>query len=621
MFIPERMRKVTVIGPQTVMERTVKELYRLKAVHVSDHKQDDGLDIGSPFEKAERLSSVLVTVRAVSAALGIAGKKELTNGFRAVGLKNLSELERAVRKLNDEVSRLLSARKEAEDELRKIAEQEAALSRVEGLGLDIDVLSQTRSLAFFIGTVKDSGKLKVALSAMTDKFDVAEAEESSGQLIALFIESSRRDDAAEVLAKSGFVEFQIEPLRGLSGSPGLVLEALGRKREKLQKQVEAAGRSISRLSSKWNDFVLLSEQIISSELEKAEAPLRFGVGKKFFVVKGWVPASELNGLEAGLGKAAGERIFVESEAPHHSEMVPVRMDNPKPARPFEFFMNLYALPRYDEIDPTLFMFVTFPLFFGFILGDVGYGLVTFFLLLWLKEKFGASSKLISLMIPAAISSVVFGFVFGEVFDFEHAFGYEFPHLISRAHQVNEMMLIAVAVGLVHLNLGFVLGFINELHHKGIFKAFAAKLSWILLQAAAALAYLSFSGRIGMPWQIFVAAAVACVVLISYGEGLKAIEILGLPSNILSYARLMAVGLSSVILAVVVNDLSGQIAQAGVFGVIASIILLFIGHTLNLALGLLGGFLHSLRLHYVEFFTKFFEGGAIPFRPFGSRRGE
>jgi V/A-type H+-transporting ATPase subunit I len=97
-----------------------------------------------------------------------------------------------------------------------------------------------------------------------------------------------------------------------------------------------------------------------------------------------------------------------------------------------------------------------------------------------------------------------------------------------------------------------------------------------------------------------------------------IELPGLFSNLLSYARLMAVGLSSVSLAVVINDMAREVAHTGMIGVAASVLLLFIGHAMNLALGLLGGFLQSLRLHYVEFFTKFFEGGAFPFRPFGAK---
>ena len=93
MFAPERMMKVTVIGPQGVMDKAVRELHRLKAVHITDHNKGE-LDIGSPFQRADKLSELLVSARAISSALGISGKKELSNGFRAVGVKNQAELEK-----------------------------------------------------------------------------------------------------------------------------------------------------------------------------------------------------------------------------------------------------------------------------------------------------------------------------------------------------------------------------------------------------------------------------------------------------------------------------------------------------------------------------------------------
>ncbi len=622
MLATERMRRVTVIGPKSVMDTVVKELHGLKAVHITDHSKGEfELDIGSPFERADRLSELLVTVRAISLALGVSGRKELSNGFRAVGVKNLAGLNKAVRRLNSEVSSILADLKYAEDKLKRLSLKEVQLSYVHRLGLGLDAFFDYKSLAYFVGTVKDAQKLRKSLLIVTDKFELLSAEDRprSGFVVALFIDSGKKAEAAEVLAANGFTEILLSEVKGLSGSVSAAVEAADREKARLERQIEANEKALARLSMKWHDFLLLSEQLLAAELEKAEVPLRFAVSKSAFVIRGWVPVSELEALEATLSRSTGERIFVETKETQHGESVPVRMSNPKPARPFEFFMRLYSLPKYDEIDPTLFTFITFPLFFGFILGDVGYGLVTFFLLLWLKEKLPEITQLVNVMMPAAVSSIIFGVLFGEVFGFEHAFGMEFPRLISRAHEVNRMFLVAVAIGLLHINLGFVLGFLNELSHKGLFKAFAAKLSWIFLQLGIGLIALSATGRVDLPIYFGVAAAAVSVVLIYIGESLRGIiELPSLLSNLLSYARLMAVGLASVSLAVVINDMAKEVAQSGAFGMVAAVAILFIGHTINLALGLLGGFLQSLRLHYVEFFTKFFEGGAIPFRPFGSK---
>ncbi|MBI2550537.1 V-type ATP synthase subunit I [Candidatus Woesearchaeota archaeon] len=614
MFAPERMKKVTVIGPKNVMDRAVMELHKLKAVHITDHQKDE-FDIGSPFERADKLSELLVTVRAILSALGISGRKELLNGFRAVGVKNLAGLRLAVKKLNDNVNVITASSKNAEDELKKLSAKEAQISYVKLLGLSLDSFSDYKSLAYFVGVVKDTSRLRESVLALTNKFELFSAtgvDKGHPLIVALFVDASKKAEVADALAGSGFSELPIAEVKGLTGSVASAAEAVARRKEKLQAQLGSNKDSLAKLGVKWHDFLLLGEQLLVAELEKAQAPLRFAVSRNAFVVRGWVPAREVKMLESRLGRATGERIFVEAELPHHDEKVPVKLDNPKHAKPFEFFMNLYALPKYDEIDPTLFMFITFPLFFGFILGDVGYGLVSFFLLLWLKEKFSSASKLVNVLIPAVLSSIVFGFLYGEIFGFEQAFGMEFPRVISRAHSVNEMLIVAVVIGLIHVNLGFVLGFVNELKHKGLFKAFCAKLSWIILQLGVVL-WVFWNAKAG------IAVSAAAVALIYIGESIRGmVELPGLLSNVVSYTRLAAVGLSSVMLAGVINDISKDIAQSGTLGIAASVIILFIGHTINLALGLLGSFLQSLRLHYVEFFTKFFEGGAAPFKPFGAK---
>ncbi len=619
------MKKVTIIGHKTVMDKAIGELHRLKAVHITDHKKSE-FDIGSPFERAEKLSELLVSVRAISLALGISGKKELSNGFRAVGVKNIAGLGKAVNQLKADVSMVQSAAKESEEELKKLGLQEMQLSCLSRLGLSLGSISGCRSIAYFVGAVKDVDKLRKSLLAVTDRFELISVEDKSGFLLALFIDSGKKAEASELLSNNSFSELSLAEVNGMKGSVSAALESVAKTNERLRKRIAASSRELAKLGKVWNDFLLLSEQLLARELEKAEAPLRFGVSKSIFVMQGWVPARELESLETTLGRATGEKIFVESELPHHRELVPVKLDNPKPVKPFEFFMSLYALPKYNEIDPTLFMFLTFPLFFGFILGDVGYGLVSFFLLLWLKEKLPGASKLVNVIVPAAVSSVVFGFLYGEVFGFEQAFGIEFPRIVSRSHDISEMLFASVVIGLVHINLGFVLGFFNELRHKGLFKAFAAKLSWILLEAGIAIAATSKIS--GIPVAFGTVTAIAALVLIYIGESRKPldfeasirslIEVPGLFSNLLSYTRLMAVGLSSVSLAAVFNSIAMQSAHGGALGMFIAVLILFIGHTINLALGLLGGFLHSLRLHYVEFFTKFFEGGAVQFKPFGAR---
>ena len=311
--------------------------------------------------------------------------------------------------------------------------------------------------------------------------------------------------------------------------------------------------------------------------------------------------------------------------PSHEDEVPVKLSNNRFSKPFEFLMNLYALPKYNEVDPTIFLFITFPMFFGIILGDMGYGAVIAALAFFVSKKFPSAAPLARLMMPAALSSIFFGALFGEAFGFEEIklLGLELhlPYLLHRITEVDRMLYVSVFVGFMHVNIGLLLGFINELEH-GLKKAVLAKGSWWVLQAGIAAIAATHLGLAPLHPLIGYGLAALAVVMIYMGESISGlVEIPALFSNILSYSRLMAVGLASVGLAVVVNGFMGQFAGSGGLMIIPAILIGIAGHSLNIALGLLGGFLHSIRLHYVEFFTKFFKGGAIPFDPFGKKTQE
>jgi len=297
----------------------------------------------------------------------------------------------------------------------------------------------------------------------------------------------------------------------------------------------------------------------------------------------------------------------------------VKLKNPGPVRPFEFFMDLYTMPTYRELDPTFLVFLTFPLLFGFMLGDFGYGLVTLVLFIALKKKMPKAKNFFNILIFASIATIFFGLLFGEFFGFEEIGHFKLPHIISRSHQVTELLYLAVAVGVIHINIGLIAGFYNELKSHGFMAALYAKGGWIVLQIGVALLALSYLKIIALPIYTGIIFFVLSLLMLLKGEGIRGlIELPGIFSNILSYARLMAIGLSSVKLAEVINESATEMFHGGGFLILTGILLLLVGHIVNIGLGLLGSFLHSLRLHYVEFFTKFFHGGAKKFKPFGAK---
>ena len=611
------MNKVIITAPKSYMARTIDVLHDIKAIHILDHSKGE-VDTGIPMERAEEISGLLVSVRSLISAFGITGSAEPGRTLISTGAKNFRHLGRMVKRLNEEAAAQLDRIKETENRISAMESRTNLVSTLEKLGLPLETYKDYASLNVFTGRVKNPRLLEAEISEKTEEFELRSSPDG---LIALFVPTRLRDAAADVLAGHGFAALDVSRIKDVNGDPSLAFERLASRHEKRVAAKRAAERKLDRLQAKSRAFLLASESFLSTELEKAEAPLRFAASENVFVVSGWVTRKKVVELTGAVHEVTRGNAHVSIMHPSEHDKVPVEMANSGPVKPFEFLMKLYALPKYNEIDPTIFMFLTFPLFFGIILGDVGYGIVVALLALFIGKKIPSAKPLVGIIMPAAISSIIFGFIYGEIFGFEeiNLFGYQYhiPHLISRIHEIKGMLVISIIIGLVHVNMGLVLGFFNELSHHGLRKAVLAKGSWWVLQAGAALALASAGGFLEssfLAWGGILAAA--GVIMLSLGEPMEIIEIPGIASNVLSYSRLMAVGLASAGLAVVVNGFMEEIAGAGGFMIAVAILVGLLGHGLNIALGILGGFLQSLRLHYVEFFTKFYKGGAVSFHPFG-----
>ena len=354
---------------------------------------------------------------------------------------------------------------------------------------------------------------------------------------------------------------------------------------------------------------------------------RLGETRQTFVLTGWLPEKEIPAVRAHLA-ATGEplHLIFRPLTPAEKKRAPVALTNPPPARPFERLVSIFSFPRYAGIDPSLLMSIFLPLFFGMILGDVGYGTVLL-LACWiglrrLGERKGTVRDLVRILAFGAAWGIVFGFLYGEAFGtLGESLGLH-PLWLERAapDQVTPLLLFTVGVGAAHSLLGLLLG---------TWEAWRQRSRHHLLERGGMLV-----GLVGLFFLIAVllrqlpaglmtpaiAVMVLGIVLLSASAGwlgilLGPLEFIGLVGNILSYFRIAAVGLASVYVALVANELAGSLGNL-IVGVIVAILI----HALNIVLGAFSPAIHSLRLHYVEFFRKFYEGGGRPFTPFRTQAG-
>lgn len=616
MMRSERMSKFNITLPQSVLENVVRELHRLNLVHIVEHSKGE-IDIGSPMDKSEKFSELIVIVRALKAQLGLEGKKELSNGFRAVGVKNFDELSTKIQKIRQEASQILDNIKESDDKIRALRVKEKELEILSALPLPLDVYTQSSIVTWFVGKIANHEAVNKEIENVTKNFEFISSK-TNPELAAIFVQAEKAREVRDILSAHKFHEITLD-VQDPQGEPESMLAKVKHEINAELKNSKKAHKELDAIAKKYYDFLLLSETFIDIEVEQANAPLTFASTGSAYLIRGWAPTADMPKITKKLEESADEKIYIQEEKIdlHHDD-VPVKLSNPGPAKPFEFFMRLYTLPKYSEIDPTFITFITFPLFFGIILGDVGYGLVIFLLTFALSKQLKALGDMVPIIRLAGLFSILFGFVFGEFFGEEYWMGSMIPHALGRLAQINELMIAAVSVGFLHINLGLMVGFVNELSH-GFKAALLEKASWFVLQAGVIMLALNMFGVVAIPsyisWTVFSIA----VIMIYLGEGFKGIiELPAIFSNMLSYARLMAVGVASAGLAVVVNDFTKQFFIAGGPMIIAGVLIFMVGHTINIGLGLLGGFLHPIRLHYVEFFSKFLKGGAIGYKPFGHK---
>jgi V/A-type H+/Na+-transporting ATPase subunit I len=462
-------------------------------------------------------------------------------------------------------------------------------------------------------------KLRTGLAgAVGEDFQLFSHALPSGETALLVVVSAQA--AAKVdrlLVEARVQEIPVPEAYGggsLSQAIPLMLTRLG----ELPREIAAVARERETLARTHGPELRRGAAAIHDRLLELEALPLSGVTARAFILEGWLPADGRRDLETRLAATFGGDVVVSEVAKEEwrSEDAPVVLKNPRLFRPFEVVIRLLPLPRYGSIDPTPFVAVFFPAFFGLMLGDIGYGAVLALLALVLRARAKPGSTVRSVAEVAgagAVFAILAGFLFGELFGDlgRHWFGLR-PLAFNREEALIPFLLLAVTLGAVHILLGLGLGVASSLFQGHPRQALGRGLSalMIVLIVMALLTAVNV-----LPAGFFTPVVIALLVafpLLIVAEGIVApIELLSTIGNILSYARIMALGIASVMLAVVANRMQGAIGSAAV-GVLFA--LLF--HLVNFAIALFSPTIHALRLHYVEFFGKFYSPGGVRYQPFG-----
>lgn len=511
--------------------------------------------------------------------------------------------------------------------------------------LDVNLKNEfeTGRTKLIIGFLKNSN-LDECLVEFETNFTMGEAEvveKFSDKVACWFIvEKSELREVEAFLQKYEFSEFVLPKLDGTAQE---ILSALEYKQSELNTEIEQLNAQKTEIAKNLPKLKVIYDYLTWLK-GKEEIKQDFNYTDTTVTITGFVPNNELHALETGL-ESIDKTVVLEELEITEEDNVPVELENKNAVKPFEGVMKLFGLPSSSEIDPTPYLTPFFLIFFGFCLTDVGYGLILG-VGIWalLKTvKFPQDMKnMLRLLMYAGWSTVVMGVLFGGYFgltvdqapDFMvNAEGTRFKlQVFDPINNLNAVMGFAYGLGLLQLWLGTFLKGINT-SKTNKWEAFQTSFSYNILiliiifftlaktevlfaEAAGVLEKLLYANIAFSIWgsgygqkNIIVRPLIGAIIFIQ--------EIINIFSAILSYSRLFALGLSTGIIALVFNTIAVTTMDLlPIFIAIpAMIIIIIMGHTLNIGLNVLGAFIHSARLQFVEFFGKFLIGGGKTFTPF------
>jgi V/A-type H+-transporting ATPase subunit I len=652
----EKIKKVLIVGDKSREKFISDSVFSLGLVHVDKFDEDIIEDIGH-FEQMNPSLSYDDEIFEMNFVLD--GFKKFSigaKGFFQSFFPDDIEISQAdfdritqtfdLKEIYNSMLKLESRFTELSEEEARLFEEKQFLLSYKNFPFQYSILQGTKTTKSFIGKIKtkDFHSLMLKEQPMLDNIylDVFESDKNISCVFILYLKED--EDKVASLIKTYGIE-QIIPPQNLLGFASEEVSRISLRLNAIEKEKNVILSKIHELYSSKKELIVYKEYIESLKTKEIKKTNFLG-GKEVFVLRGFVKEREARGLKK-LDSIDGVFTFVSDPEPN--DFVPIALANNPIFRPFEFLVRLFGLPNYSHIDPTPIVAILFSVFFGIALGDAFYGsllaIFAFYFLRKYKDNPG-SSRFFSILLYGGISSIIVGILTGSFAG--NFFATYFPSspitnvlkslTVIDTNSPNgsvEFLIIALGIGIFTQLLGVFLSVVAKIKNRQYADAFFNGVGWLMFLPGliallivgkypslriydnillfGGLSLLFIGGFMSIRTPLFKPiAALVNIYGIRSSYGIS--SFLG---DVLSYLRLFALGLSSSILASSFNLMAKVLGSLfGNFGIVPLILILLALHTLGFLMNILGAFIHSMRLNFLEFFGRFYDAGGSSFTPFG-----
>lgn len=564
----QRMGRLLAAGTKDKIDDVIDALASLNALHIIEYDgSDEGFNLGVPKEESEIVGKRLNKLRSAASIVDFSGPKNPVSADKV-----RSELDDSLSKAVDELLEKSTRLDSVEGRLSSLQEDESTIELLSSLGLDVELLSGYSALNSFIGTISGNFsdiELELQDGAIEGLF--FQGSMNASKVIALFVKAEQSNDAQSLLNQLGFQAINIP--EGISGDPNQLIVDLRSQISELIAEKSLISDDIESWSNEYGSSLACGLELLEREHDILTAPVKLAVSEHAFFVDGWIELSRSEEVQSALTKSclysevtpfkieAGGGGHGHSDHHHHQEMPPISYKDRMLSKPMELLTDAVGRPAYGRIDPTLFMFVTYPIFFGMMLGDMAYGLVTIALGAFVFSK-ANTNEMVRLggkfLIYIGLGTLTFGYIYAEfagweIFMYEktkidgvyvygdnlspvaflanlyplsdsaHGYGPELElgfgiNLYFPFHRVGthleDLIVLTIYVGFIHIIFGKLIGFRDVLFygtdhgHVGLAAAFFEHGAWIVLLVGGFMFTYGFLGPEDAEYLLQPGAAIA-----------------------------------------------------------------------------------------------------------------